>query len=1342
MPKNNGNPQASEDMPKNEGMQENENAQEAVKPKEPQFGESKVFKKYLRFEQLLTEVTFPRGQTEAQTMKQLGKLFATKTGNQKLILDGIRLVKPDYAITAEDEAQRSERRQISKTARDNMFRFVHQTIDLKFDRNQPVGENYDPNKTVTIPRGINLLYNYNLEDGAEEYNQWIQSLFALDEHNQFINDDINTRTAVMKEFIDRQLGTDFDKLYHMTDREVAENFIQIYSLYVLLMEGGDALKGWNGKAYNLPADYLDKLFKLKATHQGLIGDLKSRFELIANPDYEIFHHERMYINAGGENYNTVGSQEAPMESDYMDQPDESEEEPVERDHVDHPAEFEEAQERYEISKRIDTGKNENAFFDILYTAEFGRYGSGVDKVNQHIRNLGIPEEYLRQIDRSAPGQLTIPLLLDVTDVEGKTVDDFDLTSGVLLTFTDPTNQHKHFLKASSGIIEEIDITRVPDPLKTEPDRLMKMLEAADPWHIRMFTGSKQFNDMKKAMAEVQRLKEELPAEPSSEQQKALHDALDALKASAETYVGYKGDLTRNTKDSERARINAANSILEFVKDGKALLTAYAEGRALAKNEENEKTELQEKIRQHYASNDADDPVAALGREIHDSLRASMEKLPEKPLSVMAKIVAYDLLMRERLADNGGEAGPVEEMYRENAQAFLNNIEQSEALQQAAKGMTVKRFRQFMNDAASADGIEKLAEEILEERVQPVEKVSPPPREAADRELEAKQNRQEKLKKVEQPETVEEFTSDPAIIENEEIALTNDPEVLLDFMGAPENSNLKPVTKEFLSNRIYRLVKMEERAKQPIQNENLPMITEAEEYNEDEEKEIQRKVMLDVKQPRKQTTEKGCWSVSLQLQLNYRGVENIEQEDIRSYRPDRTKQSVEADLGAERLNKNDVNSIANYSTLINQFLPNTVLNSVTFYKLNQTAQDPDRKALLKNVLSKALEEHNSPISCVLGDHYRTIVGIKGDRIYWKDSSSTDSDRTWDRPISDLVGQHKLELYWLQDLKADLGGCVKDMNGHAVEGANYTGGIYSNPSEEITKHNEKFTILEANGQYQAEGCKLTVPSTGKYPVTLSYKRNPAQLTGFAYNMDALGQMSQELKKLSAAGKENGGTGAAYTNLDKLTKKLDGFVNGEYKIDYEQMHRVAGDYQALAGSFGDDKALSRVLGEHLEQVRGALGAHLHYDNRQLGYPARWPEAGSAKREQLEKCLAGLIVEGNIKSVGNENKNWLKYYDTKSINLAKEQIRKGAAFQSMMTKLDERIKQEESSSIPGTERTGARICQKACGGDFGELLTMYAMELNAVPQKAQPASKMQQSLQNQAPELSNPNQGSIGKR
>ena len=101
IPKNNESPQASEDMPKNEGMQENENAQEVVQPKEPQFGESKVAEKFLRFEQLLTEVDFPRGQTEAQTMKQLGKLFATKTGNQKLILDGIRLVKPDYAITAE-----------------------------------------------------------------------------------------------------------------------------------------------------------------------------------------------------------------------------------------------------------------------------------------------------------------------------------------------------------------------------------------------------------------------------------------------------------------------------------------------------------------------------------------------------------------------------------------------------------------------------------------------------------------------------------------------------------------------------------------------------------------------------------------------------------------------------------------------------------------------------------------------------------------------------------------------------------------------------------------------------------------------------------------------------------------------------------------------------------------------------------------------------------------------------------------------------------------------------------------------------------------------------------------
>lgn len=169
---------------------------------------------------------------------------------------------------------------------------------------------------------------------------------------------------------------------------------------------------------------------------------------------------------------------------------------------------------------------------------------------------------------------------------------------------------------------------------------------------------------------------------------------------------------------------------------------------------------------------------------------------------------------------------------------------------------------------------------------------------------------------------------------------------------------------------------------------------------------------------------------------------------------------------------------------------------------------------------------------------------------------------------------------------------------------------------------------------------------------------------------------------------------------------------------------------------------LAEEILEVRGALGAHLHYDNRQLGYPGRWPEPGSEKRGQLEKCLAGLIVEGNIKAVDTGNKNWLKFYAPKNIKTAEDEVRKGAAFQNMMTKLDETLKKEAESKVPVAERTGARICQKACGGDFGELFTMYAMELNAIQQKAQPASKMQQSLQNQAPELSNPNQGSIGKR
>ena len=560
---------------------------------------------------------------------------------------------------------------------------------------------------------------------------------------------------------------------------------------------------------------------------------------------------------------------------------------------------------------------------------------------------------------------------------------------------------------------------------------------------------------------------------------------------------------------------------------------------------------------------------------------------------------------------------------------------------------------------------------------PVETVSPPPVNETNNEPEKNQP-QKTVKKVQPPAKMREFTKDPRIVKNDVIALTNDPEVLQNFKDAPENSDLEADTMNFLDHRIYRLTNMAEQAKTPAKSDRKPIIT-----NEDGE----RKVMVDAAQPRSQRTGNGCWSVSLQTLLTYRGAK-IDQEDIRSYRPDGTKQSIEFDLTAEKLNLNTVNSVSNYSTLINQFLPNVVLHSVGYNLYNRPGAD-EREDLLRGAISKGLEEHNSPVSYVKNDHFCTIVGMKGDKIYYKDpltgrKDGRDPDTTLETSIQELASASKLQLFWLQDLEVDLGGNVKDMNGYAVDGVNYSGGVYSNIGEEVNSFNENFTIQEAGREFKVAGGEKSLRMSSNYPVTLGYKRNPAQMTGFAYNMDALGQMCQDLKKLSAEGQERRETGAVYTSLDALTKKLEGFVSGKVGIDYEQMYGVAKDYKALANAAGGDSALGRALGNHLQQVRSALDAHLHYDNRQLGYPKRWPEPGNPKREQLEQGLAGMIAAGNIKAVGMENENWLKGYDPKNVTTAKDQIRKGEAFQNMMKQLDLSVDQEQ-------KRFGGRAQKRA---------------------------------------------------
>ena len=669
--------------------------------------EKKRDEKFLGFDRLVNDFTVPEGQSRKDTVKKLSSMFPTKCGNQQLILDGIRLLKPDYAITPEDEAQRKERRQISRIARENLFNFVYDNAELKI-KSATEEEIKNPSIYRHMARGFSMLFDFRPGPEAAAHNEKMKEIFMMDGNDRFVNSDINQRTEVIVEFIDRQLNRNFDELYNMTDRQVAENFVSLYPLYVLAAEGADGFRNMNGKAFNLSDDQLERLSQLRLQHQGLFSYLRSRFQSIANPNYEIFHYERLYTKNDEEPFATIDIMNEPDADDYTDQPEQLAEDKA----------------RYAVFERFQGDKNVRAFYD--YTADTKSYSKdgGIDAVNRYIRRLNIPEDLLKMPYRNAKNTLEIPLMLEVTRADGTAIPEEDLMNGDLLTFVNPMDQKKHFLKSNGITMEEIDITRLPDPLRTEPDRLMKMLDAANPWRIRAFTGSEEFNEMQKALRDVQTLKEKLGPDPTRERKEELNQALDTLQQKAENYVGYKGgDPKRTTKESERARINVGTALVKFAKEGKTLLAAHNElldmtyamnlNEGAIKNEQD--FQLDMKLADHYQNLDLKDPMFKLGNGIYDSIYAAGKDLPENPLDLMARMVVYDLVMRERIAKKDGEPHTIEEMYLKNPEKFVNGLKESETLKKAAEGMDKDKFHQLVNQAIGANGIQPLTSQVLAEQ---------------------------------------------------------------------------------------------------------------------------------------------------------------------------------------------------------------------------------------------------------------------------------------------------------------------------------------------------------------------------------------------------------------------------------------------------------------------------------------------------------------------------------------------------------------------------------------------------------------------------------------------------
>ena len=212
-------------------------------------------------------------------------------------------------------------------------------------------------------------------------------------------------------------------------------------------------------------------------------------------------------------------------------------------------------------------------------------------------------------------------------------------------------------------------------------------------------------------------------------------------------------------------------------------------------------------------------------------------------------------------------------------------------------------------------------------------------------------------------------------------------------------------------------------------------------------------LVHIHQDKLQNTWNGCWSVSLQLLLQSRGV-HLTQEQIRSFRPDITNETDAKELKNEEMLNEDRKAIMDQKVdLVMKVLPNTSMNTITISNTGTNIEN--NLVTAKKLITKALREDCSPVSIVKDGHFRTIVGINGDEVLLKDSiqfRTHGANHTYKISLRELISGTKdnLSLYWLHDLSVEKDGKCREFNG--LDGVSYKDG----------KINYKESVKIAKGQ----------------------------------------------------------------------------------------------------------------------------------------------------------------------------------------------------------------------------------------------------------------------------------------
>ena len=516
-------------------------------------------------------------------------------------------------------------------------------------------------------------------------------------------------------------------------------------------------------------------------------------------------------------------------------------------------------------------------------------------------------------------------------------------------------------------------------------------------------------------------------------------------------------------------------------------------------------------------------------------------------------------------------------------------------------------------------------------------------------------------------TSAEFTGNQALID--QVGTCNDPQRLQDVLDGKGSVALSSHDKDFLRHRIQHLNALREL------EQNLP------------EKQVQGDLvqsgkelwLTNVTQPKKQRTGNGCWSVSLQTQLAFRGVQ-LDQETIRAVRPG-NQNNYNYDVTEREYNNDTTQTMTDYANLVHRVLPNTAVHAVTLSK-NDVPKEEDRAALLRDMVELAMKKHRSPVSIVYGTHYRTIFGMDENNVYVKNPLNADPDHCQAIPIRDITAQSTFQLTWLQDLTPGLDGSTP-LLGHysASSGNTYYGGKLVFNEAELSGGAE--TLCCQTNYRSLSGKNIRIESF--MPDQLKYRRHSgAQPDSYCVNLDALSayetqiaplaQKNDAYKPLHDALKDmlENQTQTTHENLYALTKAYQ----NAYRVSVQELNNDPGNK--------DREAAHELLMTQTSEMRSCLRSYLNFQNQKLiGDPGK-SYLDTPQWADMEKGMASALHDQLVCSrTPLEDPSWLEHLSPNKRGQAIDTFRQQPDVQRMMQDFKKTCEVEFAKGFRGERKT-----------------------------------------------------------